>query len=148
VGDDGDRAVVLGARHTARVVLARQKAALTVARVAVRVVGGLAEYAHPARLLLPPHDAVVGYVAPQEVAAVAEPHRPFAPAHARGDALDLGLRDAVAREAPVDDPDRGIGIALARLPLRERARYGGKRRSGRACGEYRASLRIHCSPSL
>src|SRR5712691_4536924 len=72
---------------------------------------------------LPLHDPVVRDVAPEQVSAIADPHRPFAPAHARGDSLDLGEREPVAREAWVDDLDERVGIALTRLPLRERARH-------------------------
>ena len=109
----GDGAVVLGARDAARVVLAGDEAALAVAGVAVGVVGGLAEYADRAGLLLPAHDAVVGDVAPQQVAAVAEPGRPLAPAHARGEPLDAGEPQAILAEARIEELDGRVGIAVA-----------------------------------
>src|SRR5207302_9252216 len=123
VGDHADRAVVLGPRHAPRVVLAGEEPPLEVARIAVSVVRGHAEHADRAGFLLPLHDAVVRDVAPQQIAAIAEPHRPLIPAHARGDSLDFGEPEAVAPEARVDDLDRRIRIALARLTLRKLARH-------------------------
>ena len=70
------RAVVLGARDPPRVVLAGEQPALAVAGVAVGEVRRLAEDADRAGLLVPLHDAVVRDVAPEQVAAVAEPNRP------------------------------------------------------------------------
>ena len=64
-----DRAVVLGARDAPPAVLAGDEPALAVARVAVGEVRGLAVDADRARLLLPLQDAVVGDVAPQQIAA-------------------------------------------------------------------------------
>ena len=132
VGDHRDRPVVFGARDPPRVVLAGEEPALPVARVAVGVVRRLAEHADRARLLLPLEDPVVGDVAPEEVAPVAEPGRSFRPAKAGSQPLDLGQLDAVLREARVEDPDGGIGIALARLPVgadARRRRRRGRRRS-------------------
>src|SRR5260221_7511646 len=116
VEDDGDAAVIFGARHPPRIVLAGDETALAVARVAVGVVRRLAEDADRAGLLLPFHHPVVRDVAPQQIAAVAEPHRPLAPAEAGRQALDAGQGDAIFREAGVQDFDRRIRIALARLP--------------------------------
>ena len=78
-----DGAVVLGAGHAAAVVLAGDEPALAVARVAVGEVRRLAEHADRARLLVPAHDPVVGDVAPQQVAPVAEPHRAPPPSGSR-----------------------------------------------------------------
>src|SRR6266850_1379517 len=108
--------------YPARVVLAGQEPPLAVARVAVAVVRGLAEHAHGARLLVPAHHAVVRDVAPQEVAPVAEPHRPLVPAAVRGDALHLRQPELVAVEARIDHLDRRIRVAAARLPSRRRLR--------------------------
>ena len=87
----GDGAVVFGARDAPGVVFAGEEPALAIASVAVGVVRRLAENADRARLLVPAHDAVVGDVAPQQAAPVAEPDRAFAPAHAGGDPLDAGV---------------------------------------------------------
>src|SRR4051812_12683583 len=96
--------------------LAGDEPALPVAGVAVGVVGGLAEDIDRARLLVPPHDAVVGDVAPEEVAAVAEPNRPLAPAEPRREPLDGGAGQAIAGEGGIEDLDRRVGITLAGLP--------------------------------
>ena len=146
VGDDGDRPVVLGAGHPPRVVLAGDEPALAVARVAVGVVGGLAEDADRARLLLPLHHPVVRDVAPQEVAPVPEPHRPLAPTEAGAEPLDLGEGERVPGEARVEDPDRGVGIALAGLPVPEGARRGGDRGRGASRHEKLPAARSHVSP--
>ena len=106
VGQHGDRAVILGADHAPAAMLAGDQAALTVARVAVGVVGGLAEDADRAGLFFPLQDAVVGNVAPQHVAAVAEIHRPFRPAAPGGKALHRGERQAIAVEARHRSPAR------------------------------------------
>ena len=146
VGDHGDRAVVLGAGHPARVVLAGDEAALAVSRVPVRVAGGLAEDADRARLLLPLHHPVVRDVAPQEVAPVPEPRGPLAPAEAGAEPLDLGEGELVPGEARVERPDGGVGVALARRPVPERARRGGDRSRGRSRHEELPSVRSHSSP--
>src|SRR5262249_60124048 len=99
-----DGAVIFGAGDAARIVLAGDEAALAVAGVAVGVVRRFSEHADAAGLLLPAHDAVVGNVAPQQVAAVAEPHRPLAPAHAGGPPLDPGHTHAIPPATTVTDP--------------------------------------------
>ena len=106
---------------------------LAIARVAVGKVGGLAENADGSRFFIPAHDAIIRNVAPEEIAAVAEPHRSFGPAEATGDFFHLRAREAIFREARVDDLDERIGIAGARLPLREDVRqdgHGGERTAG------------------
>src|SRR5438309_1689279 len=143
VGDHADRAVVLGARHAPRVVLAGEQPPLAVARIAVGVVRGLAEYADRAGFLLPLHDAVVRDVAPQKVAAVAEPHRTLVPARARSNSFHLREREAIAREARVDDLDGRIRVALARLPLSERSRHCRQRGNARTCPEKRSFAVLH-----
>ena len=72
------------------VVLAGDEPALAVAGVAVGVVRRLAVHAGAPGLLVPAHDAVVGNVAPQQAARVAEIDRPLAPAHAGREPLDAG----------------------------------------------------------
>ena len=122
VDQHGDGAVELGAGHAPRIVLAGDQPALAIARVAVGVVGGLAEDADAAGLLLPAHDAVVGDVAPHQVAAGAEPGRSLAPAHAGGKPLHAGEAQPVLAEARIEDLDGRVGIALAGPPLRQRRR--------------------------
>src|SRR5262249_43335551 len=102
---------MLGAGDAARIVLAGDEPAFAVARVAVGVVGGIAEDADMAVVFGPAHDAIVGDVAPEEVAAVADIDRTFAPAKTGGDALDAGIADFL--EARVQRFDARIGIARA-----------------------------------
>src|SRR5207245_6167245 len=71
-----------------------------------------------ARLLFPAQDPVVGDVAPEEIPPVAEPDRPLGPPEAGAQPFDLRRVHAVLREARIEDLDGGIGIALARLPVR------------------------------
>ena len=109
-------AVVLGAVDAPPAVLAANQPALAVARVAVGEVRRLAVDADRARLLLPLEDAVVGDVAPQQIAPVAEIHRPFRPAAARGEALHAGELQPVFLEARIERHDGRIGIARGLLP--------------------------------
>ena len=88
---------------------------MQVARVAVRVVRRLTEHAHLAALFHPAQDAIVGDVAPQQIAAVAEPHRPLGPAAAGVETLDRGVADSIARETWIDDLDARIRIADDRI---------------------------------
>src|SRR5258708_6765015 len=76
----GDGAIVFGARQAARVVLAGEQPALTIAIVTIAVVRGAAKDADFSGVFEPTQDAVVGDVAPKKIAAVAEPHGPFRPA--------------------------------------------------------------------
>src|SRR5262249_24936001 len=62
---------------------------------------------------------VVGDVAPDQAACIAEPRRPFAPAHAGREPLDTGVEEAVSVEARIEAFDSWIGIALTRLPATE-----------------------------
>ena len=116
VEDDGDGAVVLRARDAPRVMLAGDEPALAVAGVAVGIVGGPAEVAEGAGNLVPFHDPVVGDVAAQQVAAVAEPDRPLGPAQPGGKALHRRQGHPIPGEAGIEDPDRGIGIVGRGLP--------------------------------
>ena len=105
------RSVVLRAGDPPRVVLAGDEPPLAVARVAVGVVGRLAEDGHVARLLVPPHDPVVGDVAPEQAAARRRTTPGPRPSVAGRQPLDAGVADAILREAGIDDLDRGVGIA-------------------------------------
>ena len=120
VHQHGDRAVVFGARHAPAVVLAGDESALAVARIAVGVVRRGAVHAGASRPLVPTHDAVVGNIAPEQAARVAEIDRPLAPAHAGCKPLHARLRDTIFRKGRIENLDRRVGIARVRLPAAER----------------------------
>src|SRR5205085_7098804 len=107
--------------------LAGDKLSLAVAGIPVGIVRRLAIDAHCPGLLIPAHDAVVGDVAPENAAGVAEIDRSLAPAHAGGQALDAGVEQAIAVKARDEAFDGGVGIALACLPGGARRRCGSKR---------------------
>ncbi len=135
VDQHGDGAVVLGARHAPRIVLAAQQTPLAVAGIAVGVVRGLAEHAHMAVFLVPAHHAVVWNVAPDQAAIVVNVDRSFRPSESSSDPLDRGVADLVL-EAFVEDLDAGIGIAPVRqIPERQGIGFGRCRDRGRGgCG--------------
>ena len=141
------RAVVLGAGDPAGAVLAAEQAPLAVAGVAVGEVRRLAEHADRPGLLLPLHDPVVGDVAEQDVAAVAEPDRPLGPAEAGGQPLDLGRLMPVAGERWVDDLDERVGVALAGLPVGA-GRSGQRRRRADAAARVRTRRRWSSMPAV
>ena len=118
IGQHRDGAVVFEAHDAPRVMLAGDQAAAAVAGMAVGVVRGLAEDRDRAALLVPAQHAVVGDVAPQEVAAVAEPDRTLGPATAGVEPLDRSQRQPVLVEGRIEHAHRRIGIALVRLPHR------------------------------
>src|SRR5260370_16193728 len=88
-----DAAVIFSAAHAPRAMLATDEPAPAVAAIAVRIIRWLAKDAHPAARLFPFHDPVVGNIAPQQIAAVAEPDRPLAPAHAGCKPLEPGAEN-------------------------------------------------------
>ena len=108
-------AVVFRAGDAAAVMLAGDQPALAVARVAVGIVGGLAEDADRAGLLVPAQDAVVGDVAPQHSG-----HRRTTPglptSGTRCRAARPRLSEAVAIELWLQGANGGIRIARFRLP--------------------------------
>src|SRR5262249_31630055 len=126
-----DGAVIFGTGHAPGVVLAADEAALAVAGVAVGIVRRLAEHGGAAGLLIPPQDAVVGDVAPQEAARVAEPNRALAPPCAGVEPLDAGIENAIFQKARIEDLDGRVWITLARLPAAERRRRGQRSRGHR-----------------
>ena len=132
VGQHRDGAVVLGADDAPAAVLAGDEATLAVAGVAVGEVGGLAEHADGTRLLLPLQDAVVGDVAPQQVAPVADPHRPLRPAAAGGEALHAGELEPVPLERRIERDDGGVWIARGLLPAVGEG-WDGRRRLAHQC---------------
>src|SRR4029453_18133332 len=94
-------------------------------------------------LLVPSHDAIVGNVAPQQATGVAEIDRALAPAHVGRDALDAGEGQAITRKARVEDLDRRIRIALARLPAAEGSARDRHRGNRAGAGEHPASSDLH-----
>src|SRR5439155_22221887 len=91
IENSGDRPVIFGRRDPPALMLAGDESSLAVAGIAVGVVRGLAEHADGTHLLLPLHDAIVGDVAPQQIAPVAKPHRALGPTEARRQAFDGGV---------------------------------------------------------
>ena len=145
VHEDGDGAVVLGARKAAGIVFASEEAALAVAVVAVAVVGGIAERCDFAGVSVPAEDAIVGNVAPQKIVAVAEPDRAFGPARAGVEAFDGSVALNIFCEARVDDFDRGIGIRdgiFVFLLARDCERLEGQRGGG-AGGYVQEGASVH-----
>src|SRR5580698_7519262 len=85
---------------------------LTVARIAVRKqIRAGAKDADRASFLGPPHDPVIGDVAPQQIATVAEPDRAFAPTASFGESLDGRKRIDVAGKARIEHADGFVRIA-------------------------------------
>ena len=116
VHQDRDGAVIFRARDPAPAVLAGHEPSLAVARVAIGEIRRLPVDADGAGLFLPLHDPVVGNVAPQEIAAVAEPHRALGPATSRRQTLDGGEFQPIGLETRVERDDGGVGIACGRFP--------------------------------
>ena len=109
VGQHRRRTVELVPHDAPCQVLARELASLEVERVAVAVVGRAAEHRDPAVVLDPAQLAVVGNVAPDEVAALRVPGRSFHPHGAGPQPLNrrVGLPEGV--EAWIDGEDVGVG---------------------------------------
>src|SRR5581483_516802 len=103
--------VIFGARHPAAAMLAGDEPSLAVAGVAVGKLRGRAIDRDLAGGLVPAQDAVVGDVAPQETAMVAEPDRSFRPSAAGGETLNRGIEQSIFRKARVEDVDCRVGIA-------------------------------------
>ena len=75
--------------------LASDDAALTVTGIAVAIVGRFAKHRSGPGFFIPAVHAVARHIAPHQRAHVAQPHRPFGPAQARGQPFDLGQTEAV-----------------------------------------------------
>src|SRR5262249_56392152 len=71
--------------------------------------------------------------APKHATRIAEISRSLAPAHAGGEPLHARKRQTIFRKARIENLDRRVGIALARLPTAERG-AGECHRRGRAGG--------------
>src|SRR5262249_3241038 len=141
VGQHGYLAVVFRAGHASRAVLAGDQAALTVSRVTVCLVRWTAKHADRAGRFIPTHDAVVGGVAPQQIAPVAEPDRALAPRHAGGEPLHANDVRPVFEEAWIEYLDGRVRIARARRPV-GKGGSGEARRRG-STGEHSASRDLH-----
>src|SRR5207248_6339974 len=111
-----DRAVIFGAGHAAAAVLAGDEPALAIAGIAVGEIGGLAEDADRAGLLLPFDDALVRDIAAQQIPPVAEPHRTFGPTQARRQPLHGRKLHPVFFAARVQCTYRRIRVIRRRPP--------------------------------
>ena len=111
----GDRTVIFGSHDAASAMLAGDQPSLAVAGVAVGEIRRLAVDADRAGFLFPFDDALVGNVAAQQIAPVAEPHRTFGPAQSRGQPLHGRELQPVFFKARIERMDRGIGILRRRL---------------------------------
>ncbi len=118
VGQHGDRTVVLGTGHAPtqfmrRGAFADHQPALAIAGQAIGEVRLFAKYAQRLADLVPTHDAVVGNVAEQQVAPVANPYRTFGPAQTVGDLLDAGVEQAQLQKAFIQYFQGWIGVTPA-----------------------------------
>src|ERR1700704_7137038 len=111
--------------------LASDEPDLAGAGIAVGVVGRLTEDVDPAGFLIPAHDAVIGNVAPQKTARIAEIDRTLAKTAAAREPLDARKREPVFVEGRIETLNCRVRIALTRLP-------------GRQCHR-RESHRSHCT---
>src|SRR5712671_1704532 len=110
LGDDADRAVMLVANHTPAAMLARNLSTLMIERVAVAVVRRLAEHRDAAVVFDVAQLAIVGDVAPHEIASLGAPGRAFVPLAAGEEPMNRGVVDPERVESRVDGDDVGIGI--------------------------------------
>jgi hypothetical protein len=107
----GDAAIILGARHPARAMLARDEAPLPVAGVAVGVIGRLTEHTGRARLFSPAQHPVVRNIAPQQVAPIPKPAGTFGPQRPGVESLHWGMSEGIGLEAWVENPDSRIWVS-------------------------------------
>ena len=136
--EHGDAAVGFVACDAAREVFARDLSALIVEGIAVGIIRRLTEDADVAVLLEPAQLAVVGDVAPEQVAPDSVPSRAFGPQHVRVvvETLDRGVAE-LGLETLVERDDVWIGItgrhaagpiALGCARQRRQRRHGQRRR--------------------
>src|SRR5579872_197233 len=112
VGNHRHRAVEFPADDAAEEVLGGELPPLEVERVAVAVVGRLAEHADAP--VVPQHAElrVALHIAEYEVLTLARPRWAFAPAEASGDSVDSGDAEQILLERWIDHDDVGIGVDL------------------------------------
>src|SRR5882724_701163 len=101
--EHGPRAVVLGSRQAATLLLAGDQTALAVDGVPIGVVAGLAEHRHRAIGLVVPHHPVVGDVRPNQVAACCEVGRTLRPAGPRPKHLEMHVGERHTEKPFVED---------------------------------------------
>src|SRR5882724_11938046 len=130
VGDDGDRTVEFGPGDPSAAVFASEQASLPINGVAVRVHRWLAVYAEVTVILREAHDAVVGNVAEQHVAASREVNRSLRPAEPGRDALH---RHGAGEGRETVRSERNLGL-FERLQVRIRIAASGKRPQGQRLG--------------
>src|ERR1019366_5747056 len=122
LGDHRHAAIVFIAHYAPQTMLAGNLPALEIESVPVAVFRRCAESAGVAVLLQPAHLAVVGDVAPDQVAASGAPGGTLGPPRAGPQTLDGGAADRVFPEPLVERDDVGVGIAdgllAAPIPLR------------------------------
>src|SRR5262249_10259643 len=123
------------------------EATLPVAGIAVGIVRRLAIDGDASRSFIPAHDAVVGDVAPKQTSRVTEINRAFAPAHPGGEPLDAPVSQPIFSKARVENLDRRIRVALARLPAAERGARECRRRCRTGGANEIASREFHDRPS-
>ena len=112
---------VLIARDAAISVLAGKLAPFEIERIAVAEAGGRAEDRDAAVFFDPAHLAIIGDIAPDQIAAHTVPGHALGPERAGVEALDHGVAHHVAAEAIIERDDVGIGI-LDQLIARPTAR--------------------------
>src|SRR5450631_1600440 len=115
VGNDSDRAVEFGSGDPSAAMFASDQASFPINGVAVRVHRRLAEYAQVTVILREAHDAVVGNVAEQHVAAGWEVDRALGPAEAGRDALD---RHRAGEGWEAARPERNLGLGRFQVRIR------------------------------
>src|SRR5712671_6347974 len=93
LGDHADRAVMLVANHTPAAMLARDLSSLMIERVAVAVVRWLAEHRDAPVIFDVAQLAIIGDVAPDEIASLGAPGRAFVPLAAGEEAMDRCVVD-------------------------------------------------------
>jgi hypothetical protein len=107
------------AGHAAREMLARDKPALIVDGIAVRIVRGLAEDRDFTGGFDEPHHAIVRNVRPDQIAARREPGRTFSPARPRPQALDAHVTGETSFEARIENDDvRPLDLTMPHRNLR------------------------------
>ena len=141
VGQHRRRTVQLVADHAPAGVLAGDLAALLVEAVAVGIVARRAEGGDVSVLIEPPHLAVVGNVAPDQIPADRVPGRPLRPEGSGPEAADRAVRDDVGLEGRIEREHVWIGevgggrCTGAEIARRSRHRAGrrglGRSRTGR-----------------
>lgn len=96
--------------------LATHQSATSVSCISVCEIGGFAIDGNPAIGFIPAHDAVVGYITPEQATRITKPHRPLTPAAARGQAFNSCQWQFVFVESRVQRDDCRVRISCCWLP--------------------------------